>query len=103
MLSAFVSLAIIAGLVIWLDQLTKDWVRSNLALGETWRPFSWLPEYVRIVHWRNSGAAFSLGSDYTFVFPLITCGVIAWIAWMALVTVHSPSKRWTSNCSSSKN
>lgn len=33
---------------------------------------------------RNSGAAFSLGSDYTWVFPLITLGVIGWISWMAL-------------------
>jgi len=71
MLSAFVSLAIIAGLVIWLDQLTKDWVRSNLALGETWRPFSWLPEYVRIVHWRNSGAAFGLFQGGGGVFAIL--------------------------------
>jgi signal peptidase II len=33
---------------------------------------------------RNSGAAFSLGSDYTFIFPLITIVVVGWIAWMAL-------------------
>lgn len=33
---------------------------------------------------RNSGAAFSLGADHTWVFPLITLGVIAWIGWMAL-------------------
>jgi signal peptidase II len=32
---------------------------------------------------RNSGAAFSLGSDYTFVFPIITLVVVGWIAWMA--------------------
>jgi len=32
---------------------------------------------------RNSGAAFSLGTDYTFVFPLITLGVVGWIGWMA--------------------
>ncbi|MEH1011521.1 signal peptidase II [Micromonospora sp. CPCC 206060] len=33
---------------------------------------------------RNSGAAFSLGSDHTWIFPLITLGVVGWIAWMAL-------------------
>ena len=31
---------------------------------------------------RNSGAAFGLGSDYTWIFPLITLAVIAWIGWM---------------------
>ncbi|SDZ07890.1 signal peptidase II [Micromonospora pattaloongensis] len=32
---------------------------------------------------RNSGAAFSLGSDYTWIFPLVTVAVIGWIGWMA--------------------
>ncbi|MCZ7418096.1 MULTISPECIES: signal peptidase II [unclassified Micromonospora] len=32
---------------------------------------------------RNSGAAWSLGKDYTFIFPIIAIGVLAWIAWMA--------------------
>jgi signal peptidase II len=32
---------------------------------------------------RNSGAAFSLGTRYTFVFPLITALVVAWIGWTA--------------------
>ncbi|MGX7675248.1 signal peptidase II [Plantactinospora sp. DSM 117369] len=32
---------------------------------------------------RNSGAAFSLASDHTWVFPLVTAGVIGWIGWMA--------------------
>ena len=31
---------------------------------------------------RNGGAAFSLGSGYTWVFPLITLAVIGWIGWM---------------------
>ncbi|MEV2241341.1 signal peptidase II [Micromonospora sp. NPDC049891] len=32
---------------------------------------------------RNSGAAWSLGKDYTFIFPIIAIGVLGWIAWMA--------------------
>ncbi|MER5455835.1 MULTISPECIES: signal peptidase II [unclassified Micromonospora] len=32
---------------------------------------------------RNSGAAWSMGSDYTFIFPVIGLGVLGWIAWMA--------------------
>lgn len=37
--------------------------------------------YLTVV--RNSGAAFSFGSDYTFVFPMVTLLVLASIAWMA--------------------
>ncbi|PZG01295.1 signal peptidase II [Micromonospora deserti] len=33
---------------------------------------------------RNSGAAWSIGADHTWVFPLITLGVVGWILWMAL-------------------
>ena len=32
---------------------------------------------------RNPGAAFSLGTGYTWVFPLITLVVVGWIGWMA--------------------
>ncbi len=79
-LGAFVSLALVAGLVIWLDQWTKTWVRTNLALGESWRPFDWLPSYVRIVHWRNSGAAFGLfqggGGIFAILAVIVTLMII---------------------------
>jgi signal peptidase II len=32
---------------------------------------------------RNSGAAFSFGTNHTWIFPTITIVVIGWIAWMA--------------------
>jgi signal peptidase II len=79
-LGAFVSLLIIAGMVIWADQLTKEWVRTNLALGESWRPFTWLPSYVRIVHWENSGAAFGLfqggGGIFAILAVIVTVMII---------------------------
>jgi signal peptidase II len=70
-LGAFLSLAIVAGSIIWLDQFTKDWVRMNLSLGESWRPFAWLPSYVRIVHWQNSGAAFGLFQNAGGIFAIL--------------------------------
>lgn len=39
------------------DYLTKHWVRSNLALGET-RPI--IDDLLRLTHWENSGAAFGM-------------------------------------------
>ncbi len=32
---------------------------------------------------RNSGAAFSIGSGYTFIFPIIAVVVIGGIIWLA--------------------
>jgi signal peptidase II len=39
-----------------------------------------------LLYWsliRNSGAAFSLGAGYTWIFPLVTIAVVIWIGWMA--------------------
>jgi len=52
-------LVLIALVVITLDQLTKRAVQQNLALGEAILGFPpW--EFVRIVHWANTGAAFGM-------------------------------------------
>lgn len=50
----------IAGIIIALDQITKFWVKSKLAMGESWTPWTWLSPFARIVNWHNSGAAFGL-------------------------------------------
>ncbi|WP_441215410.1 signal peptidase II [Phytohabitans sp. LJ34] len=70
-----------AAVSVLVDQSTKQLALSYLEDSE---PVRLLGGAVYLSLTRNSGAAFSLGSDYTFVFPLITCGVIAWIVWMAL-------------------
>ena len=52
-------LVLIALVVIALDQLTKRAVQQNLALGEALLVFPpW--DFVRIVHWVNTGAAFGI-------------------------------------------
>ena len=33
---------------------------------------------------RNSGAAFGLGAEHTWIFPVIAVAVIGWIGWMAV-------------------
>jgi len=68
-------------LVLGLDQLTKHLSVTLLAESD---PVRLLGGAVYLSLTRNSGAAFSLGSDYTFVFPLITLVVVGWIGWMAV-------------------
>lgn len=69
-----------------LVSLLADLGTKQLALSElTGRePVSVLGGAVYLTLTRNSGAAWSIGSDHTWVFPLITFAVIGWIAWMAL-------------------
>jgi signal peptidase II len=71
---------------IALFALAADLVTKQLALsGLSGRgPVSLLGGAVYLTLTRNSGAAWSIGSDHTWVFPLITTGVIAWIVWMGL-------------------
>jgi signal peptidase II len=71
----------IAGLIVVLDQWTKNLVRTSLTLGETWLPDSlaWLSPYARIVHWYNTGAAFGMfqsGSTVFMVLAIIVIGAI---------------------------
>jgi signal peptidase II len=68
-----------AVLAVGLDQLVKELSTNNLTEGV---PVRILGGLIYLSLLRNSGAAFSLGSGYTWVFPLITLAVIGWICWM---------------------
>ena len=71
----------IAGLVILFDQWTKNLVRDNLALGEAWMPWEWLAPYARIVHWQNTGAAFGMGQNLSWLFAALAFVVVGAIIY----------------------
>ena len=73
-------LAVTALLAVVIDQVVKELSTKNLVEGE---PVRILGGLIHLSLLRNSGAAFSLGSGYTWVFPLITLVVIGWIGFMA--------------------
>ena len=66
----------LAGVIIALDQWTKEIVRTHLTSGELWSPWEWLTPYARIVHWHNTGAAFGLGQNLSLVFTLLAILVV---------------------------
>ena len=69
----YVELLAIASFVILLDQLSKTWVRTNLASGEGWMPWDWLAPYARVVNWHNTGMAFGLfqgGGDLIMILAI---------------------------------
>lgn len=67
----YLGLLVIAGAIILLDQWTKSLVRGSLPLGSTWSPWEWLEPYARIVHWRNTGAAFGVFQGFGGVFTVL--------------------------------
>lgn len=50
------------------DQLSKTWIRSNLAVGQS------LPEegFLRFIHTQNTGAAFGMFSNHTFALTIVS-------------------------------
>lgn len=69
-----------AAAVLLVDLVTKQLTVEMLAGAE---PVRLLGGAVYLVYATNSGAAFGIGSSYTFVFPLVSFAVIGWIGWMA--------------------
>lgn len=67
----YLFLFLLAGSIIALDQWTKNLVRTNLAIGETWMPWEWLAPYARIVHWFNTGVAFGMFQGMGMIFMVL--------------------------------
>jgi signal peptidase II len=53
-------LLLISSVIIFADRLTKDIVAARIPLGDA---VSVVPHFLRITHWLNEGAAFSLFAD----------------------------------------
>jgi signal peptidase II len=77
---AIIVLVAVAVVAFVLDLVSKQLVVAHLREGE---PVRWLGGAVYLTYIRNGGAAFSFGTGYTWIFPVITVFVIAGIAVLA--------------------
>jgi len=88
--------AIVALLVIILDQWTKFWVAGHIALGTGSRDF--IPGILKLVNFHNDGAAlgFLSGKNAGMIF-IILCAVFTIFVIVALATrlVKGPVGRWS--------
>ena len=78
-LKAYTFLLPIAISLVALDQLTKTWIRNNLAFNELWMPWEWLAPYARLVNWHNTGAAFGIFQGMNGVFVVLAFVIISLI------------------------
>ncbi len=67
----YVMMALIATMLIALDQYTKYLIRTNLEFGQIWMPWKWLEPYARIIHINNTGAAFGLFKGANSIFMVL--------------------------------
>ncbi len=74
-------LLLISALVIAADRLTKTWVAAHIRLGGA---IPIIPRFLRITHWTNEGAAFSMFAASTSP-NVVRWGLIAFTLAAALV------------------
>jgi signal peptidase II len=84
-------LLVIAGTILALDQLTKELVTANLALGQSWIPVPAIASIFKITHSTNSGAAFSLFQGNNF--PLMLLAIVMLIGILFFYAQSKPEER----------
>lgn len=64
---------IVAGVILFFDQLTKRWVETNIPLGSTYEPIPSVGSFFRYIHVPNTGAAFGSfqGENSSTIFAII--------------------------------
>jgi signal peptidase II len=77
----YILLAFLAGVVLLVDQVTKEIIRTRLAFGDIWMPIEAVRPYMHIVHWSNTGAAFGMFQQGGMVFTILAIVVSAAIIW----------------------
>lgn len=73
--------AILAVLLVIIDQVTKYLVRANIDLGES-LPF--IPYLLDLTYVQNTGAAFSILREHTWLLTLISAVLVLVICWLVV-------------------
>jgi signal peptidase II len=83
--SHWLSFFVVAVAVVVLDQISKRFIDATLALGESWPSASWP---VRIMHVKNTGAAFSMLQNQTLFLTVMS---VVGLGAIVLYFVYRPS------------
>lgn len=69
---AYLFLFLVASIIIGIDQYTKYLVRSNIEMWTgVWAPWDWIIPYARIIHIPNTGVAFGMFQDKSWLFTIL--------------------------------
>ncbi len=65
-------LLLITIIIVGLDQISKYFIRLYLPnIGDMWSPWTWLEPYARLLHIKNTGAAFGLFKNANAIFMIL--------------------------------
>ena len=83
--SHWLSFVLTAAAIVIVDQVTKRFIDRNLALGDSWPSADWS---VRIMHVKNTGAAFSMLQNQTLFLTVMS---VVGLGAILLYFVYRPS------------
>lgn len=85
--------AIVAVIILILDQAVKYWTTVNIALNDT---ASFIPGFIELTNIHNPGAAYGLLKGFTWLFiPLTIIFVVAVIVMLSKNIIKGQFGRWT--------
>ena len=77
---------LVAGIIITLDQLTKEWVRTNIPKFSSMIPIPALGEYFVFEHVDNYGAAFGIlqnqGSLFVVIAVVVAIAILVYVRYL---------------------
>ena len=73
--------AILAVLLVVIDQITKYLVRAHISLGQD-IPF--IPHILELTYVKNTGAAWSILNEHTWLLTLVSAIVVIVICWLVV-------------------
>jgi|PlaIllAssembly_1097288.scaffolds.fasta_scaffold831935_2 signal peptidase II len=77
----------IAIVIIALDQLSKLWIRTNLAVGQSWPEMG----FFRLTYAQNTGAAFSIFYNTVGILTIVSLiGVVLLLVYIFVIYRHFP-------------
>ncbi len=79
---------LVAGIIITLDQLTKEWVRDNIPKFSSMIPIPALGEYFVFEHVDNYGAAFGIlqnqGSLFIVIAVVVAIAILVYVRYLPI-------------------
>lgn len=73
--------AILAVVLVLIDQLTKILTRTYIPLGES---FPLIPHVLDLTYIKNTGAAFSILEEHTWLLTVFSAVIVLVIAWLVI-------------------
>lgn len=71
---------VIVPVIVALDQWTKTLVREAIPVGESIAPFNFAGDFFRILHWKNTGAAFGIFQDANLILMILSSLIVVVLA-----------------------